>query len=214
MLHLVARFQFLALLISLVLAVVGATPAMGAIIAQYTFPTETMDVDRTGPGFAATTIADNATATDVSLSDSLPDSFEPFIADRDPPYGRPVLRIDPGDGSTSADEAVAGGKYFQFTVSANDGFVLNLDNLTFAAARGGAATPRGWVVLSDVDGFTNPIDTQEVPSQRPDLTTFTVDLSDPSFQGLIDVTFQIYTFVPLGGQSVEYVDVTLNGNVE
>jgi hypothetical protein len=214
MLHLLARFQFLALLISLVVAVVAANPAMGAIIAQYTFPTETMDVDRTGPGFAATTIADNATATDVSLSDSLPDSFEPFIADRDPPYGRPVLRIDPGDGSTSADEAIAGGKYFQFTVSANDGFVLDLDNLTFAAARGGVATPRGWVLLSDVDGFTNPIDTQEVPSQRPDLTTFTVDLSDPSFYGLIDVTFQIYTFVPLGGQSVEYVDVTLNGKVE
>ncbi|HEV3204266.1 MAG TPA: hypothetical protein VGY77_07780 [Gemmataceae bacterium] len=213
MLHLVARFQFLALLISL-LAVGGATPARGDIVAQYTFPTETMGVERTGPGFAATTTADNATATDIALSDSLPDPAEPFIADRAPPYGRPVLRIDPGDGSTSADEAIANGTFFEFSVTAADGFVINVDTLTFSAARGGALTPRGWVVLSDVDGFTNPIGMAEVPSQRPDLTSFAIHLHDPSFQGLTEVTFQIYTFVPNGGQSVEYVDVTLNGTVQ
>jgi hypothetical protein len=205
--------RFLALLIGL-LPVIGAGPARGDVLVLYDFPIPTMDpTERTGPGFAPGIVDPNVEASDVSLSDNLPDPAEPFIADRDPSYGRPVLRIDPGDGSTSADEAVAGGTFFEFTVTANPDVLLALDNLTFSSARGGAAVPRGWVLRSSVDGFASNIDSEEVPSQRPDLTIFTVDLSGPDFQGLPEVTFRIYTFVPAGGQSVEYVDVTLNGIV-
>jgi hypothetical protein len=213
MTRLATRFWFLVLLISLVLPVVGASPARGDVLALYDFPIPTCDpTERTGPGFAPGIVDPNVGASDVSLSDNLPDPGEPFIADRDPSYGRPVLRIDPGDGSTSADEAVAGGTFFEFTVTANPGVLLALDNLTFSSARGGAAEPRGWVLRSSVDGFASNIDSEVVPSQRPDLTIFTVDLSDCQFQGLSAVTFRIYTFVPAGGQSVEYVDVTLNGS--
>jgi hypothetical protein len=202
--------RFLALLI--VLPVVGAGLARGDVLVLYDFPIPTMDpTERTGPGFAPGFVDPNVGASDVSLSDNLPVPTEPFIADRDPSYGRPVLRIDPGDGATNADEAVAGGTYFQFTVTANPDVLLALDNLTFSSARGGAAVPRGWVLRSSVDGFASNIDTEEVPSQRPDLTIFTVDLSGSQFQGLPEVTFRIYTFVPAGGQSLEYVDVTLNG---
>jgi hypothetical protein len=206
--------RFSALLIGLVLAVVGAGSARGDILVTYDFGTPTMDpTERTGPGFAAAFADPDVEATDVSLSDSLPVPGEPFIADRDPAYGRPVLRIDPGDGSTSADDAVAGGRYFEFTVTAGQDLLLALDSLTFSSARGGGAMPRGWVVRSSVDGFASNIDTQEVLSQRPDLTNFTVDLTGLDFQGLSGVTFRIYSFVPSGGQSVEYVDVTLNGIV-
>jgi hypothetical protein len=205
--------QFLALLIGL-LPVVGAGLARGDILVTYDFATPTTDpTERTGPGFAPAIVDPDVDATDVSLSDDLPVPAEPFIADRDPSYGRPVLRIEPGDGSTSPDDAVAGGKFFEFTVTASPGVLLVLDDLTFSSARGGAAVPRGWVLLSSVDGFAGTIASAEVPSVRPDLTSFTVDLSDPVFQGLPEVTFRIYTFVPVGGQSVEYVDVTLNGSV-
>ena len=210
---LTARFRFLALLIGLVLPVVGAGPARGDILVAYDFATPTTDpTERTGPGFAPAVVDPDAAATDVSLSDDLPVPGEPFIADRDPPYGRPVLRIDPGEGSTSADEAVAGGKFFEFTVTAA-GSSLALDNLTFLSARGGASMPRGWVLRSSVDGFASNIASEEVLTQRPDLTTFTVDLSGDEFQGLDAVTFRIYTFTTGGGLSLEYVDVTLNGMV-
>jgi hypothetical protein len=208
------RFRFLALLISLVLPVVGVGPARGDILVTYDFATATADpTERTGPGFAPAIVDPDVTATDVSLSDDLPVPAEPFIADRDPKYGRPVLRIDPGPDSTSKDEAIAGGKFFEFTVTADPDFSLYLDSLTFLSARGGASTPRGWVLRSSVDDFASNIDTQLVGTQRPDLTLFTVDLSDPQFQDLSEVTFRIYTFVPFGGQSLEYVDVTLNGIV-
>jgi hypothetical protein len=86
--------------------------------------------------------------------------------------------------------------------------------LTFDAARGGGAMPRGWALLSSVDGFANPIDTQEAMSQRPDLTSYKVDLSGPTFQGLTTVTFRMYVYVPGGGQSLEFSNVTLNGKVQ
>jgi hypothetical protein len=170
-------------------------------------------MERTGPGFAPGIIDPDVDATDVSLSDTLPVPGEAFILDRDPAYGRPVLRIDPGDGASSAAAAVAGGKYFEFTVMASPGFVLAPESLTFLSARGGGAEPRGWVLRSSADGFASNIDSQPVPSQRPDLVTFIVDLSNDVFQGVQAMTFRIYSFVPSGGQSVEYVDVTLNGDV-
>jgi hypothetical protein len=199
-------------LISLLLPLIGEGLARGDVLVQYTFPIPTSDPSqRTGPGFAATTVDDYATATDVSLSDGLPVPGENFIDDRSPMYGRPVLRIDPGAGSTNADQAVANGTYFEFTLIANDGFFLDLDNLMFGAARGGSGTPRGWVLRSSVDGFANNIATADATTVRPDLKLYTVDLSNPVYKDLTEIIFRIYTYVPAGGQSVEYVDVTVNG---
>src|SRR5262245_49297557 len=69
MIPLAARFRFLALLVSLMLSFVGAGLARGDIIVQYTFPIATADPDeREGLGFEATTLADDAIATGISLS--------------------------------------------------------------------------------------------------------------------------------------------------
>ena len=199
-------------LISLVLPVIGPGLAQGDVLVQYTFPTPTTDPSqRTGPGFAATTIDDFALATDVSLSDALPVPGENFIDDRSPMYGRPVLRIDPGANSSTAALAVANDRYFEFTLAADDGFFLDLDNLMFGAARGGSGTPRGFVVRSSVDGFASNVATADMTTVRPDLKLYTVDLSQPAYTDLTEVTFRIYSYVPAGGNSVEYVDVTVNG---
>jgi hypothetical protein len=205
--------RFLApFLISLVLPLVGAGLAQGDVLVQYIFPTPTTDPSqRTGPGFAATAVDDYALASDVSLSDMLPVPGENFIDDRTPMYGRPVLRIDPGAGSTTADQAVANGTYFEFTLAAADGFFLDLDTLMFGAARGGSGTPRGWVVRSSVDGFASNIATADMTTARPDLKLYTVDLSDPMFMDLTEITFRIYSYAPAAGNSADYVDVTING---
>jgi hypothetical protein len=205
--------RFLApFLISLVLPLSSAGLALGDVLVQYTFPTPTSDPSqRTGPGFAATTVDDFAMATDVSLSDQLPVPGENFIDDRSPMYGRPVLRIDPGGSSTTADQAVANARYFEFTLAADDGFLLDLDNLMFGAARGGSGTPRGWVVRSNVDGFASNIATADITTVRADLKLYTVDLSSPAYLDLTEITFRIYSYAPAAGNSVEYVDVTVNG---
>jgi hypothetical protein len=133
-------------------------------------------------------------------------------------YGFPVLRFQPAnnacDLATTPDDAVAKGRYFEFKVTADCGYFIDLDSLTFSAARGGAGTPRGYVVRADVDCFASNIDQQDVPTVRNELTPFTIDLSsDCRFQGLTEVTFRIYSYSPGAGQSVEYSNVTLNGLV-
>ena len=52
---------------------------------------------------------------------------------------------------------------------------------------------------------------QLVPTVRPDFTAFTVNLSGAQFNDLSAVTFRLYDFVPGGGQSIEFDNVTLNG---
>jgi hypothetical protein len=208
----VSPLFFAPFLISLVLPLIGTGLARGDVLVQYIFPTPTSDpAQRTGPGFAATAVDDNASASDVSLSAALPVPGENFIDDRSPMYGRPVLRIDPGANSTNASQAVANDRYFQFTLTADDGFFLDLDNLQFGAARGGSGTPRGWVVRSDVDGFANNIATADLVTVRADLKLYTADLSDPAYTDLTEITFRIYSYAPNAGNSVEYVDITVNG---
>jgi hypothetical protein len=202
---------FAPFLIGLALPLIGPGLAQGDVLVQYTFPTPTSDpAQRTGPGFAATTVDDFAMATDVSLSDALPVPGENFIDDRSPAYGRPVLRIDPG-GATTAAQAVTNGTYFEFTMTADDGFFLDLDNLMFGADRGGSGTPRGFVVRSSVDGFANNIATADLTTVRPDLKLYTADLSDAAYTDLTEITFRIYSYSPSAGSSTEYVDVTVNG---
>ncbi len=49
---------------------------------------------------------------------------------------------------------------------------------------------------------------------RPVLTTFTIDLSGAQYQNLSSVTFRIFTYLPGGGRSIEYHNVTINGTVQ
>jgi hypothetical protein len=90
----------------------------------------------------------------------------------------------------------------------------HLDRLEFDAARGGSATPRGYVVLSDADGYLNPVDQQDLPTVRPTLTHFKIDLTAMEYQSLPEITFRIYGFVPSGGQSVEFSNIILYGTAQ
>jgi hypothetical protein len=206
---------------------IAPVPTRGDIIAQYAFGGQTQEIStgkdltgRSGLGWEATDYDVNVTAANAFLSDSIPPSNEDYIEITSPPYADangntfPVLRLEPGSNSNTPAEAVQKDKYFAFTVTANNGTTLNLSTLEFDAARGGDAPPRGWAVLSSVDGFTNIIATQEVMMTRPNLTHYTVDLSDASFQKLNSITLRIYTYLPGGGRSVEYSNVTLNGKVQ
>jgi hypothetical protein len=169
-------------------------------------------------GWEATDYDLNVTANNASLSDSIPPSandMEDYIEDppTGPLYGFPILRIEPGGNSNDPNEAMQKDKYFQIQVTANNGTALYPSTLEFDAARGGNATPRGYVVTSSVDGYTSVVDQQDVPTVRNAFTHFSIDLSGPQFQGLSTVTFRIYVYTPGGGRSVEFHNMTINGTV-
>ncbi len=218
------RLRLLAVFLTLVFA---AGSARADIIAQWAFGGGTFEIStgkdlsgRSGMGWEATTVDPNASAKDAFLSDSVPPSNEDYIEYTSGSYtddggnNIPVLRFEPGNNSNSPAEAIQKDKYYQISVTANAGSVLNLSSLTFNAGRGGSATPRGYVVLSSVDGYTNIVDQQDVPTVRPQFTSFSVDLSGPQYQGLSTVAFRIFTYLPGGGRSIEYSNVTINGKVQ
>src|SRR5262249_38524777 len=126
----------------------------------------------------------------------------------------PVLFFSPGGNSNTPDEALQKDKYFQISVRAKAGFVLNLSSLTFTCSRGGPAGPRGYVVLSSVDGYTNIVDTQGITAVRPDFENHAIDLSDASFQRLSTVSFRIFVYLPGAGRSIDTSNVTINGKVQ
>jgi hypothetical protein len=72
------------------------------------------------------------------------------------------------------------------------------------------------VVLSNVDGYTNIVDAQEIMAQRPDFAQFTIDLSGAPYQGLSTVSFRFFVYIPdpSAGKSIDFGDVTINGKVQ
>jgi hypothetical protein len=94
--------------------------------------------------------------------------------------------------------------------------MMNLSNLTFDVARGGAATPRTWYLYSSIGGFTvgNRIAGADAATQRPTLDPITVSLTANQFQALRNpVEFRMYISTPGTGQSLEFDNVNLNGAV-
>jgi hypothetical protein len=227
------RLRFLAVLITVVLPLTGASPVRADIIAQWAFGGATGETSnlkdpslpgfldgRTGPGWEATTVDPNATAANAFLSDSIPPAAENYIELTSPPHTDdagnviPCLFFSPGSNSKTAEEAVQKDKYFQISATANAGSVLNLSSLTFTCSRGGSSGPRGYVVLSSVDGYTNIVDAQPITAVRPDFENHTIDLSGASFQGLSTVSFRIFVYLPNAGLSIDTSNVTINGKVQ
>ena len=180
-----------------VLATCAAVISNAAIITQYTFP---------GGSFSPTTVLANTSATPISDAGSSAE-LQAGVAVTD------TIFLDQGLVSTTPAAAVSNAQFFDFTVIPDAGFFLDLMDLTFDASRGGASTPRGWVLRSSLDGFGADIDTAVVPTEQPNHTSFTVDLSGAPFQGVnAAVTFRIYQYMPSAiGTGIFYDNLTLNG---
>ncbi|MDF1738158.1 MAG: Ig-like domain-containing protein, partial [Verrucomicrobiales bacterium] len=176
-------------------------------LAQWNFPVlGQFNAGGIAPGLTAGEITNSAGTSIFSESPS-------------PAYpSAPVLRVSPGNGSTTVAEAVAEGRYFEFTVTPDSGMQMDLSALTFDAGRGGISALRGWGIATSVDGYATVIDSSEpggVPAQRPDMTPFSIDLSGAEYQGLNGpVTFRVYVYSPTGGNTIEFDNFNLEGVVK
>ncbi|MEC5129680.1 autotransporter-associated beta strand repeat-containing protein [Verrucomicrobiales bacterium BCK34] len=185
---------------------------VGGTLAQWNFPVAGAYGTETGPGFSASDVAPGLGAG--SIADTSGNITMGAVALT---YPNPVIQVSPGNGSTTIAEAVAGNRYFEFTVTPDSGMLLDLSALTFDAGRGGVSAARGWGIATSLDGFANVIDSSEpghVPAQRPDMTPFSVDLTGADFQGIAGaVTFRIYVYSPNAGNTVEFDNFNLEGAV-
>jgi hypothetical protein len=175
-----------------------AASASHAQIVQYTAP---------GGMFNATTVAANASAGPLNDAGSSGD----LQAGATFPN---TVFLQQNITSPDAASAVLNNQYFQFSVTPDAGFKFNFTALTFDAARGGASTPRGWVIRSSLDGFGADIDVDVVPTAHPNLTSYSVPLAGAMFSDVLaETTFRFYGFAPSTGVGVFYDNITLNGSV-
>ena len=154
-------------------------------------------------------MAEGITATPLGTTSS---GLEAFIASG---IIIGTASANPGAGSTSAALAVANNEFFEFTITPPPGSKLNFAALVFEASRGGASTPRGWVVRSSVDGFGSDLATGEIPNQFPTLTPYSAVLPAADFTGIpAPVTFRIDSFVPASGEVVLYDNIQVLGLID
>lgn len=184
--------------ITLVLALL-ANSAFAEIIVQYSVTGDSFNTTTNAVGVAGSTL------TNASLGTFETRSFS-YSTD-------PEIKVIPPVSTTTASLAVANNSYFSFTVTPTLK-EMDFSSLTFKVARGGSSTPRGWVVRSSIDSYTNNIDSGDVPTVRPTWTDESVSLSGASYQNITAaVTFRIYIYAPSTGYSLEIDEITLNGTV-
>jgi len=192
---------------------VVAPAAQADIILQFTFPTADGVGVETGPGLNPTTVHPNLNASVLMAIRDTSNKVTLGTENPTPNYAtQPVLRVNPDGNANSAAAAVTNGVFFSFSLEPEAGYVLNLTSLEFKAARGGASVPRGWVVRSSLDAYAADIGTADIPSQRPNWTNYSLDLSGALYQNISGpVTFRFYVYSPAAGSTIEFDDITLNG---
>ncbi|MDO9071865.1 MAG: PEP-CTERM sorting domain-containing protein [Rubrivivax sp.] len=173
-----------------------ASAAHAAVITQYSFP---------GAALTATTVSGNAAATAIDFAGSSASRFT--LAD--------VLAVNSGAGASGVASAVAVNSYFQFTVTPDAGFALDLDSFSLDAAYGSSGS--GFSVRSSVDAYASDLLSAVVATAYPTLTNYTALLTTADLQNVTSaVTFRVYNY--LGGQagnpSQAFDNVTLNGTVQ
>jgi hypothetical protein len=177
----------------------ASLPATAAVLVDYQFPGSVFTPTNTAANVTANTINNTGSTSNLTSGPALPNS----------------LAISPdSNGITTPALAVSNNKYFQFSVTPDNNFDIDLTSLNFQTSRGGTSTPRGWVLRSSIDNYAANIDTQVVPTVQPTLTSYSVDLSGTSFQNLTSsVNFRIYVYGPVSGSFLFFDNLTLNGAV-
>ena len=205
--------QLVCLLLPMAVVVFFNAAARGDVLSQYTFTdVEPMTLNRN-----ATTVATNVTAGEITDA-PIVFTHPMVVLNRATDIGyetQPVLAASraPWDEANLIENV-----YFSFDVSPDSGYELDLDELTFNIARGGAATPRVYDVRTSVDGFAASLTGGEVEilTQRPTWTPVSIDLSGAAFQNLTSpLTFRIHYMGQMGqfGQNIDFDDITINGMV-
>jgi len=137
------------------------------------------------------------------------------------------------DSASDAAGAIANEDYWDFTVAAETGYELDLDNLTFpigGTSGGQAGYTATFFVRSSLDGYADTIPgsttSVNVPSglstsgsnySQVMLETLDLDLTDPAFQDLSEITFRVYVYDNATSNHTDQIprlsQVQLNGTV-
>jgi hypothetical protein len=133
--------------------------------------------------------------------------------------GQYGFKVSAGNEESTLSGAITAEHFIQFTVTAANGFLMNLSNIGMKG-QSSATGADDVAVLSNIGGF---VDTQVLDSVSS-IAGFTggfdtdasgfggpIDLSGSEFQGISSATFRIYGFNTSSGSGITYVR-SLSGN--
>lgn len=122
------------------------------------------------------------------------------------------------------------GKYWTFTVRAEDGYKLHLRSLDFSVRRGAKKGLRGFEIWGVANGgkfdvaaakaqrlmrkisdTNTPADAPEFLPLNYELHPLSIDLSKPEFQGVQAITFRVFGLFNVAHAALDFGTVTLNG---
>ncbi len=108
--------------------------------------------------------------------------------------------------------------YWAFTLTADPGFVLNLEDIEFQSARGGSSGRRGFELYAEVNGGTFDasdliVDVDDEAGTRNTPNLRSALLTDAKFQGVTSVEFRYYPLPDLTGRSIEFTNLVVDGAV-
>lgn len=174
--------------------------AVDLVLVQYTF---------TGGTFNPTTLNSGLTADAINTTGSTATIITSGVTITN------TMNYNQNSGSTSAALAITNNSFFQFTVTPNAGNFLNLGNLSFEAAKGGASAPRGYDLRSSLDSYATSISSAEITTVAtvgsPVFQNFSIPLSGPSYLNISSpVTFRLYGYTPTVSATLTWNSITLS----
>lgn len=187
----------------------------GTTIAQYTFNESDFIIDT--EQVVPHSVADHVTAS--NLTDDLADpgsNANVALAEISRSYPTaPALDARPAVAVSTEAEAIDSDVFFEFCVSADPGFALDLTRLTFDASRGSSSSERGWALHTSLDSFATTVDWSVVTDASSNgMESFVVDLTGDTFQYLEgDVVFRMYLYTGGSDKSIDFDNLTLLGHV-
>jgi len=176
-----------------------ATSAQAAVIALYGFGTVPPNTNNNNYPHATmlpTSVDANATATTMSPGAGTPILLTGVWGSDPRPNPGSNLWLHPefaGSNSGVEASAVTQNRYFEWTVSANSGYELDLTQLEFIHNTVYTNTQMEWWLYSSVDGYTSPnhISLGVTPADTA-WHTYNIALTGPTFQNLSSITFRVY----------------------
>ncbi|MEO0477508.1 MAG: PEP-CTERM sorting domain-containing protein [Planctomycetota bacterium] len=109
--------------------------------------------------------------------------------------------------------------YLAFTIEADPGFFLDLDELTFDSAVFTTNNRRGFEVYAEVDGGTFDsssdllVDINDENSLRANPRNNVVDLTGAEYQGINSIEIRVYSLTDLASRTIDVDSFVLTGDV-
>jgi len=189
-------------------ALLSASPAYSAVLLRYNMAVVTPTTQDAVNGAGGGSLTNGAGLFAFVIND-VPGTYTTA----------PVLRVIP-NGHTTAAQAFTNSSFFSFSLTVGSNVSdLDLTSISFDVARGGTSTPRGFAIRVDTPTTADQVvrTAQDVDTVRTTFTNYSTTLNGfASLQNLVAgnvVTFEIAVYSPSNGNSLEFDNLIVNGDV-